>query len=544
MYFYYCQSKTVKCRLLFYAQTNQSSTLTPPQRYKSMLLEHKVLLAKCLTLLHRERLLGNPEDSSAELVRTALKDVTVNDNTFGLNIEKNIVNGLKAVIFEQIEQVKGDVDLQTLLQQLRITCENDDNLYDALQTALSADFNDSSLRKSVVILRRQLDTHFREKEIADEFRKTSAKINFARDEIKDLSSFVNEFWTKIEPLTMMKKAKDPAIIQQMTLGNNDEVRTTFRAISEKGSNSRVYKTLWNGFNKMTQGGLRVQCTMHHALPHRYKTGANLTLFSQVLRANKPFTAEENKIPCMVRISFEDETDNVVKFLFLQMKFSETREYVEIDDFTPDEILNYVTENLEANGWKIILLRVNPTEWSYKDVFNFIISLEAEGYAVEGLWLDYLGLLPTTGCIQGAQGEALRDMLRRFRNFCMAKGMLFMTPHQMSTEAKNLLRGTTTDANFVKDVAERGYAAGSKQLDNELDLEFYQHIAKIGKVTWLAFQRGKHRIPTIVDDVYKYFALKFTHPKMPIPDDRPEDPIIHRLGSSSVVEAEDQQLLSA
>lgn len=509
-----------------------------------MLLENKVLLAKCLTLLYRENLLGNPEDSSAELVRTAIKGVSVNDNTFGLNIEKNIVTGLKGIILEQIDQVKGDVELQTLLQQIRITCENDDNLYDALQTSLNADFSDASLRKSVVILRRQLDTHFREKEIADEFRKTSAKINFGRDEIKDLSAFVNEFWTRVEPLTMMKKAKDPAILQQMTLGNNDEVRTTFREISEKGSNSRVYKTLWNGFNAMTQGGLRVQTTMHHALPHKYKTGANLTLFSQVLRANKPFTVEENKIPCMVRISFEDETDNVVKFLFMQMKYSETREHVDVDKYTPDEVLNYVTENLEKNGWKVILLRVNPTEWSYKDVFNYIISLEAEGYAVEGLWLDYLGLLPTTGCIQGAQGEALRDMLRRFRNFCMAKGILFMTPHQMSTDAKSLLRGMTTDANFVKDIAERGYSAGSKQLDNELDLEFYQHIAKHGKTTWLTFQRGKHRIPTIIDDSDKYFVLKFTDSKMPIPDDKPEDPIIRRLGSSTAVEAEDLELLIA
>ena len=78
----------------------------------------------------------------------------------------------------------------------------------------------------------------------------------------------------------------------------------------------------------------------------------------------------------------------------------------------------------------------------------------------------------------------------------------------------------------------------------MDLELYIHKFKHGNKYYLSVTRGKHRIPTIVDDVYKYFALKFTHPKMPIPDDRPEDPIIHRLGSSSVVEAEDQQLLSA
>lgn len=509
-----------------------------------MLLDNKVLLAKSITLLYREKLLGNEEDSSSELVRQALKDVVVNDTAFGMNTEKKTIDGLKAIAFEMVDNPKQDIDQATILQQVQICCEGDENLFEALKTSFTSEFNDGSLRKSIVILRRQLDTHFREKEIASEFRKASNKINFGRDEIDNLSSFVQEFWARTEPLTMMKKTKDPAILQSLVLGKNDEVRTTFKEISAKGSDSRIYKTLWNGFNEMTQGGLRVQTTMHHALPHRYKTGANLTLFSQVLRANRPFTVVPNKIPCMVRISFEDETDNIVKFLFMQMKYSETREPVKIEDFTSDEIVDYTTEKLEANGWKVLLLRVNPTEWSYKDVFNYIISLEAEGYAVEGLWLDYMGLLPTTGCIQGAQGEALRDMLRRFRNFCMAKGIMFVTPHQMSTDAKSLLRGQSTDSNFVKEVAERGYSAGSKQLDNELDLEFYQHLAKHGKQTYLTIQRGKHRIPTIVDDANKYFVLKFPHPQMPIPDDIPGEPVLRRLGGTTQVEAEDQNLLIA
>lgn len=507
-----------------------------------MLLENKVLLAKCITLLYREQLLGTAEDSSSELVRNALKDVTVNDNTFGLNIEKNIVNGLKTIALDMVNNPKDDVDSNNLLQQIKISCENDESLYLALQDAIKADFNDGSLRKSIVILRRQLDTHFREKEIADEFKKTSNKIVYGRDDIKDLSTYINEFWARVEPLTMMKKGRDPAIMNQMVLGNTDEVRKQYREITSDSGNVRIYKTMFNGFNEMTQGGLRVQTSMHHALSHNYKTGLNLTLFSQVLRANRPFTQDVNKIPCMVRISFEDETANVVNFLFMQMKYSETREEVRLEDYDPDYIINYTTEQLEKNGWKVILARIDPTQWSYKDVFNFIISLEAEGYAVEGLWLDYLAMLPTTGCIQGAQGEALLDMLRRFRNFCMAKGILFMTPHQMSTEAKTMLRGQTTDSTFVKDVAMRGFAKGSKQLDNDLDLEFYQHIAKQGKVAFLTVQRGKHRLPTIIEDSSKYFVLKFTHPKMPIPDDRPEDGIMRRIGSASQVDEADQDLL--
>lgn len=513
-----------------------------------MLLDNKVLLAKCVTLLYRESLLPNVGDNSFDLVRNAMKDVTVNDNTFGFNTEKNIVNGLKTIVLDLISGTKEGIDLGGLLQQIKISCDSDESLYSALEQALKENYSDSSLRKSIVILRRQLDTHFREKEIADEFKKASNKIVYGRDEIKDLNAFINDFWVKIEPLTMSKKGNDPAVMNHLVLGNTEEVRAQFREIAKTGSNVRVYKTLFNGFNMMTQGGLRVQTSMHHALSHNYKTGLFLTLISQILRCNKPFTVDPNKIPCFVIINFEDETNDVINFLFLQMKYSEDRIPLEVDDngkiigYTSDEIIDYVTSKFEKNGWKVIIRRVDPTQWSYKDAFNFIITLEAEGYSVEGLGLNYLAMLPTTGCIQGANGEALLDMIRRFRNFCMAKGILFLTPHQMSTDAKTMLRGQTTDSTFVKDVSMRGFSKGSKQLDNELDLEFYHHIAKQGKSAFLTVQRGKHRIPTIIEDTYKFFVLKFTHPKMPIPDDRPEDLVLRRIGNSSHVEGADEELL--
>lgn len=507
-----------------------------------MILDNKTLLAKCVTLLFRESLLGGETNASFEVVKTVVDEIKVEDANLGNNLDKNILLGLKSTILDMIQNFH-EIEPSTLLEQLRLNTENDRNLYTALKDALTIDLNEGSLRKSIVVLRRQLDTHFREKKIADMFRKMSAQINFKREEIKDLSQAVQEFWAQLEPLTMKQQSRDPAIVSMINLGkDNEDTYKEYRKVTEVSSDSRVYKTLWHGFNEMTQGGLRVQATMHHALPHRYKSSFNMTLFSQVLRANRPFTKDPKKIPCMVRISFEDEMDNMVKFMFLQMKYSETREYVNIKDYEPEFILKYVMDAFRANGWEVFLMRVDPTKWTYLDVFNFIIQLESDGYAVEGLWIDYLAMLPTTGCVQGAQGEALRDMLRRFRNFCIPKGILFVTPHQMSTEAKVLLRGQTTDANFVKDVAERGYAAGSKQLDHELDLEIYQHIAKVGKKAYLTVQRGKHRLPTIIGDDQKFFALEFTHSHMPIPDDRDTDKILRRIGKSSDTDEADANLL--
>jgi hypothetical protein len=100
----------------------------------------------------------------------------------------------------------------------------------------------------------------------------------------------------------------------------------------------------------------------------------------------------------------------------------------------------------------------------------------------------------------------------------------------------------TDSTFVREVAEKGYAAGSKQLDQELDLEFYHHIMKHGKEHYLTVMRGKHRGRPPLDDDKKSFILKFPNNAMPIPDDQENEPIIRRVGASTRVSGDNQDLI--
>ena len=90
-----------------------------------------------------------------------------------------------------------------------------------------------------------------------------------------------------------------------------------------------------------------------------------------------------------------------------------------------------------------------------------------------------------------------------------------------------MRNGTPDIQFVKEITEKGYHAGSKQLDQEMDLELYIHKFKHGNKYYLAVQRGKHRLPTIITDELKHFFLEF--PKgMPIPDSLEGEPVLRRL----------------
>lgn len=86
------------------------------------------------------------------------------------------------------------------------------------------------------------------------------------------------------------------------------------------------------------------------------------------------------------------------------------------------------------------------------------------------------------------------------------------------DAKQLIRGGVSEDKFVCEIAEKGYYSGSKQLDQECDLIILAHLFKHNKETFFALQRDKHRLPTILPDVFKYFMLKFPKNGMPIPDD--------------------------
>lgn len=220
----------------------------------------------------------------------------------------------------------------------------------------------------------------------------------------------------------------------------------------------------------------------------------------------------------MRISFEDKASMNLQFLYQKLKYDETGEEIKIKDIDIEVMSEYIQHRLQVNGYYVKMLRVDPTQWTYKHICNKIIELEAEGYEIHLCMLDYLGMVPTTGCItSGAMGTDFRDMIRRIRNFTEPKRITVITPHQISTEAKQLIRNGMPEDRFVKDIAEKGYYAGSRQLDQEIDGEIYIHLFRHNGVTYLAVQRGKHRLPTIVQDEYKYFLLPFPK-RMPIPDD--------------------------
>jgi hypothetical protein len=119
-----------------------------------------------------------------------------------------------------------------------------------------------------------------------------------------------------------------------------------------------------------------------------------------------------------------------------------------------------------------------------------------------------------------------------RSFCSGKRIAFITPHQLSTEALNLLRNGLAPADFVKEVNGKNYSERTKALYNVVDAELYVHVVRHNKEAYLAVQRGKLRTRIIISEEDKYRLYKFPG-KMPIPADiNTENAGIKKLSSAA------------
>lgn len=471
----------------------------------------KLLLINTLTLLYRESQLPQTDKRDTELLMAACTDVKTAVADLTVDKTGKMLHELKALAIEMINAPLGtEYDLAELLQKVQIICDPDPTLFEAFRDNILVELEPDEIKKTVIRIHRSFKKYFKEKEAKAVLSKYATKARYRPEEVGDISKFISELVTELEPYRSVDVEKDPAIISEINFDNLEEIAAAYEKVQEARNGETVLQTGWQGINKMLNGGVRLgETIVIGALQHNNKSGFSRSLFKHFCLYNKPFMFDEKKKPLLVLISFEDPQEIIMEWFYKSLKEGETGKFVspeEISNTDPIEIARYVQGKLYANGFNIRIVHTNPSEWSYMDIQNKILSFEAEGFEVKALVIDYLAMIPTTGCTQGPNGVDLRDLFRRMRNFTAARKIALVTPHQLSTEAKLLVRQDTLD--FVKKIANGGYYSGSRQIDQEVDTELYLHIEKVDGKSYQTIQRGKRRGTDITPEKDKYCVLPF------------------------------------
>lgn len=468
------------------------------------------ILIQCLVLLYRETLLDDDSNKSNAVITSIINLDNDNKSRVRLTLGKELefYNNIKDLILD----LMNNPSLYTknaLLEKIQIICQDKPSIYNVILNQLNTTLDKKELVKEIIASRNYLSNYHKEAKIrllVDRANKDLLKNNFLENGMQE---YITNFVAQIQSLTIATELKDPAILDETNMASDQDLDIIVKKVKDQNNSDKILKTGWKELNDMTQGGFRRrEMWMITAMQHNYKSGCLQSLFVQFCIHNKPVLKDPNKKPAIVYISFEDDSSVYTEFIYKYLYYNINKEIPDLSETRPEQIQDYIKSNLSVNGYTPLTLRVNPTAWTYLHLFNKIMSYESQGYEIHACIIDYLSKLPTTGCLGGPNGADLRDLYQRCRAFFTNKEIALVTAHQLSTEAKKLIKNGLDRLHFAEEVAGKGYTEGSGQLDQIVDGEIAIALAKKDKKHVLTFYRGKHRIPTILSDEKKGFFLTF------------------------------------
>lgn len=469
----------------------------------------RLLLLKIITLLHLESQIEGESARSSDLATSLLATVRIPEADVGLiDSEREIIGSLYNICRKLSNAAPGDdMDKSDLLQEVRLHCGTEIDLFESFKEGIILELSQDGLKKRVGHIRKELKSYLHYEGTKKRIMDAAHTLRFKENSIEDMDAYLREFSTDIESSLSKSSKQDEAILGTIDMQDKETVVKAACAVSDEQSGAGKLKTHLQDLNDMINDGMRrgeFVCTS--ALPHNDKTGFSLDIFAGVAVNNDPYLFDPKKKPLLLRISFEDDVEMNFNHLYKHFWEQEHGEVAVMVGKSEDEIAQYVMDKMCARGWHVRMYKVDPSLWSIFDLFAFVRDLESQGYEIVLCMLDYMRKMPTTGCVQGIAGADVRDMARRCRNFFNARKTTFFTPHQISTQAKEIQRSVPKD--FVKMLPGGGYYDGCKSLDAEIDLEIFQHIEKHNGHSYLTLQRGKHRNAPILPEEKKYLVYQF------------------------------------
>lgn len=476
-------------------------------------MDSKLLLIHCITLLYRESELKE-SSGSGPLCQQVIETIKLPDSSVSLQTGREVVVGLRSTVHWMLDHREKTYDKTQLLQRVRVNTKDETHLYNALNDAIQPMESEEALKEQILSYRKSLREHLNAQHITTILAQAYSQVGFGNDPNAkiDYRAFVREVYDKLEPFTHdVVDTKHPSIVDHANFNDDEGLMELLTRSKEEISTDGVLRTGYQGINRMlgdTGGFRRGEFAVIGALQHNFKTGFTMNLFKHFALYNKPYMRDSSKKPMLLHVSLENELPMNIMWLYANLKENETGEECDVTTIDPVEATKYIREKMGVNGYHIEMVRLEPGQCSYHDFFDMILRYEADGYEIHAVVCDYLNMMSKKGLDRGGPaGEDIRQLFRVARNFFAPRGITFITPHQLSTEAKMLKRQGVD--NFVQAIANGGYYDGSKRIDQEVDLEFYIDISKVpGDGSYLEVQRGKHRGVKITPEKNLYTVLPF------------------------------------
>lgn len=471
------------------------------------------VLINTILLQYRESERGVLNNTIPEWVLTTIRD----SEGSGAVLSADPIKELKEIIRWTTDREQSEkIDKRELLSKVKLAVPEETVILEVLDDNMFEVDDPIEITTECVRITKKLAEYKKQVETIEVIKSASKDVMFSDKNPRHLAV---ELIDKLNGLVSGGDLEVEGHVATVSVSNVTALADAIRQGIEASSVDGALTTGWQGMNRMCgrpNGFRRGDFICFGALQHNYKSGTLLKLAKHFARYNKPYMIDANLKPLIVHISLENNVgDNTIQ-LFRDLRADEfPDEEVLVEDINPEEAATYVKERMEEMGYHFEMHREEPGAFNIQSFRTLLDNYRSNGYEIHAVVLDYMNLMGKHGCIGGNDATLIRDLFRQARSYTNPKMITLVTAHQLSGEAKFLIRQGIP--NFVEEVAGKSYWDSCKSIDQELDLEVIQHIEKRGDKKYLAFAQGKFRSTDIVPEVDKYYAQLF-HPVGAIRDD--------------------------
>ena len=503
-------------------------------------MDNKLLLVKTITLLYCESICKQIQHRSDDLAQRVIQNLKIPEQIVERDLDRNAIVGLRDTLMWMMEQSEDTrFDYPGLLQRVRCYVGVDNEVISSFEeTERYATLEDDDLVEVCQMLNKEIRYTLNKlsiREIIDQARKDV----FNSKKPINLQNYVQDLIGKLESYTNGEEQDQKEFILNLVDMNDRQslkhLLDTAREDNIEGGKGLI--TGWRAVNRMLgeKGMLRRgDFVLVGGLTNCYKSGFVHDLFRHFCLYNDPVAGDETKTPTLLYFSAENHIQDDITRMYIALKENETGEPVDMKAVDANQASEYVSQKLQQRGWRVAMIRIDPSDFTYMDLFNVVLQYESAGYEIHAIVFDYLALISRRGLSNTSMtGEDKRELMQKVRSFMASRNILFVTPHQLSQDANALKRQGVAD--FVQQVAGKNYWDGSKRIVNEVDLEIIVDIVDISNQSYLAVGRGKHRTVKVTPRKHRFFYLPFA-PVGFVPEDihldESQERTVYDIGSAA------------
>ncbi len=455
-------------------------------------------LATIILYVYRSKLISHEYDKELMI---SLTDMVKSKNTDILSL-KDI---LKTMLGDE-----NNINKTNLIDTINLTLPEDNLIAKKLIKLLETDLSEEEMKKYIS----EMDILLVE---SNNLMKSNTIVNLASFNINTKEMSVKE------NIALLKKVKEELSVLDNINENgksseeddmdvvditDDSILHTLNKL-DNGDKIQL-KTGWDEFNKGVAGSLNTgELTVVEALQHKNKTGFTLALFLQTM-LNNDLELKDGKKPLWLWISLEDDVIQIIIKMFVYLYFRKYKKMPLMLEIDNAFISKFVKDEIDATGKRLVVRRIDNTKFTVERYKKLVKGYELAGNRVVVTAVDYLekAYVNDAKYSTGPNGSGLKNMFTAYRTFIQEENILFITPHQISPEALNIIRNGVSDKEFLKQIVNKNFTQGSRGLPQEFDVEIMIHLCKINGIDYQAVQIGKFKRPDYVDPKDKFMLIPF------------------------------------